>query len=162
MRAETMFKEYKTMKREESILQFQLSRFEGVDADDIILSMQFARPEGDERVQTSTLSDKTASAAVNYRQVMDRMNDEWFQYLFHRYRYVKEELDFFELCLSQLPKVQSAVVTDLLNGDLTWEDIATRHHVSTTMVSKYKKAALKELNARYELRDSQMEAYLLS
>ena len=162
MRAETMFKEYKTMKREESILQFQLSRFEGANADDIILAMQFSHPEGDERVQTSTLSDKTASVAVNYRQVMERMNDEWFQYLFLRYRYVKEELDFFDLCLSQLPGIQSAVMKDLLYGEMTWEDIAARHHVSTTMISKYKKAALKELNARYELRDSQMEAYLLS
>lgn len=162
MKAETMFKEYGNMKREASILQFQLSRFEGIGADDVILAMQFSHPEGEERVQTGTVPDKTASAAVSYRQVMERMNDEWFDYLFLRYRYVKEELDFFDLCLSQLPKVQSAVMKDLLNGEMTWEDIAIRHHVSTTMVSKYKKAALKEMNARYELRDSRMEAYLLS
>lgn len=162
MTAERMFKEYKTMKREESILQFQLSRFEGVSADDIICSMQLAHPEGEERVQTSSLSDRTASVAVNYRQVMERENDEWFRYLFSRYQYVKEELDFFELCLSQLPKVQSAVMHDLLHGDMTWDDIAERHHVSTTMISKYKKAALKEMDARYELRDRQTEAYLLS
>ena len=160
MTAETMFREYKAIKREASVLKFQLGRFEGVSADDIILSMQFSHPGGEERVQTSTLSDKTASVAMNYRHIMERENDEWFKHLFYRYNFIKEELDFFEECVAQLPEVQSGVIMDLLSDDMTWDNIACKYHVSTTMVSKYKKAAMKELNARYELRDRQTEAYL--
>ena len=86
MRAETMMKEYKTMKKELTILQFQLGQFKGVSEEDMILSMQLSHPDGDERVQTSTLSDKTAKVAMNYRQIMEKQNDEWFNFLCYRQR----------------------------------------------------------------------------
>ena len=36
-----------------------------------------------------------------------------------------------------------------------------RYHVSHTMIAKYRKAALKELNREYELRDRQVKAFIL-
>ena len=84
MKAEAMIKEYRTMKKELSVLQFQMSRFQGVDENDLILSMQFSHPEEGDRVQTSNISDKTASVAMNYRRIMERENDEWFDFLWSR------------------------------------------------------------------------------
>ena len=162
MKAEAMFKEYRTMKKELSVLQFQMSRFQGVDENDLILSMQFSHPEEGERVQTSNISDKTASAAMNYRQIMERENDEWFDFLWSRYRYVSEEISFFESSVAALPGNLSGVMRDLVEGELTWESIAMKYHVTTAMIAKYKKKALCELEAMYELRDRQTEAYILS
>lgn len=162
MRAEQMMREYKNMKREMRITKFQLGRFEGVSEEDIIMSMQSGHHDECERVQTSTLSDKTAKVAINYKNIMEKENDEWFGYLFHRYEYLKEELDFFEESVSALPGVLPDVVTDLLDGEMTWENIAGKFHVTTAMVAKYKKKALKELNVMYEMRDRQMESYILS
>ena len=149
------------MKRELQITEFQLSRFKGVDENDIIEAMQFSHPEG-ERVQTSTLSDKTAKVAINYKNIVERENDEWFDFLFHRYEYLKEELDFFTDSVSKLSGVLSGVVTDLLDDDMTWDIMTSKYHVSRTMISKYKKNAIKELDAMYEMRDRQTEAYILS
>ena len=162
MRAEAMFKEYMTMKKELSVLQFQMSQFKGVDENDLILSMQFSHPEGGDRVQTSNISDKTASVAMNYKQRMERENDEWFDFLFSRYRYVSEEVAFFERSVAALPGNLGGVILDLVSGELTWENIAMKYQVTTAMVSKYKKKALSELEAVYELRDRQTEAYILS
>ena len=162
MRAEAMLKEYKTMKKELSVLQFQMSHFKGVDENDLILSMQFSHPEGGDRVQTSNISDKTASVAMNYKRRMERENDEWFDFLFSRYRYVSEEVAFFERSVAALPGNLGGVILDLVSGELTWENIAMKYHVTTAMVSKYKKKALSELEAVYELRDRQTEAYILS
>ena len=162
MRAETMFKEYKTMKKELSVLVFQLKQFHGVDENDIIHSMQYAHPEGGDRVQTSNISDKTASAAMSYRQRMERENDEWFKFLFDRYRYIQEEVDFFEQCISELNETLSGVITDLLDEEMTWVVIAMKYHVSTTMISKYKKTAMKKMDEMYILRDLQTERYILS
>ena len=39
MRAEAMFKEYRTMKKELSVLKFQMCQFKGVDENDFILSI---------------------------------------------------------------------------------------------------------------------------
>uniref|UniRef100_UPI004057C3F9 hypothetical protein n=1 Tax=Agathobacter sp. TaxID=2021311 RepID=UPI004057C3F9 len=161
MTAEIMMKEYSSMKRELSILEFQLQQFKGVDENDIIMAMQFSHQEGD-RVHTSTLSDKTASIAMNYRKIMARENDEWFDFLWNRYQFLKAELDFFEHSVERLNGQLPSVIRDLLNKDLTWDSIAGKYHVSTTMISKYRKAAIKELNACYELRDRQAEAFMLS
>lgn len=150
------------MKKELEVLQFQMSHFKGVEENDLILSMQFSHPEGGERVQTSSISDKTASVAMNYKQRMERENDEWFSFLFSRYRYVSEEVAFFENSVAALPGNLSGVIQDLVMGELTWENIAMKYHVTTAMIAKYKKKALRELEAVYELRDRQTEVYILS
>lgn len=46
------------MERDIGILEFELSRFEGVLYDDVIESLCFSHPQGD-KVQTSGISDKT-------------------------------------------------------------------------------------------------------
>lgn len=148
------------MKRELQITSFQLRRFEGVSEKDIILSMQLGRHDDCERVQTGTLSDKTAKVAMNYKNIMERENDEWFYYLFHRYEYLKEEIDFLEESISALPGVLPDVIMDLLDGELTWENIAGKYHVTTAMIAKYKKKALKELDTVFEMRDRQTESYM--
>ena len=76
MRAERMIKEYPNLKRELSVLEFQLSRCEGIDYDTVISSLTFSKPEG-ERVQTSGVSDVTARAALAYRKFhLGRTDDE--------------------------------------------------------------------------------------
>lgn len=160
MRAEQMMKEYKNMKRELQITEFQLSRFKGVDENDIIEAMQFSHPEG-ERVQSSTLSDKTAKAALNYKNIAERENDEWFDFLIQRHEYLREELDFFTDSVSKLPGVLPGIITDLLDGGMTWDMMTSKYHVSRTMISKYKKSAMKELDMMYEMRDRQTETYIL-
>ena len=127
------------MKKELTVTEFQLRQFQGVSEQDMIDSMLYAHPEG-ERVQTSTLSDKTANIAIKYRTAIERENDEWYGFLFHRYMFLKEELDFFEHAVNGLDE---------------------RHRSIITMIAKYRKAALKELDKQYELRDRQVEAFVL-
>ena len=162
MRAEMMFKEYKNMKRELSVLEFQLRRFEGVNEEEILEAMCFSHPVGDERIQTSTISDKTAKIALNYKHVAESENDDWYDFLLKRYKSLYEEITFFEHSVLELEGVLSEVIMDLLQGELTWESMMKKYNVSHAMIGKYRKAAIKELDARYELRDKQTEAYILS
>ena len=64
MTAEVMMKEYKNMKKELTVTEFQLRQFQGVSEQDMIDSMLYSHQEG-ERAQTSTLSDKTAKTALD-------------------------------------------------------------------------------------------------
>lgn len=162
MRAETMMKQYKQMKLELQVTEMQLQRFTGVTEDDVISMMSFSHPSGDERVQTSGTSDKTAKVALNYRKVMARENDEWYDFLLKRYLKLKEEIEFFEESVKRLSGELPEIITDLLGTDITWDMIATKHHVSRTMISKYRKAAIKELDAMYEVREKCESEYMLS
>lgn len=88
MNMDKLFKEYGNWKRDLGILEFELSRFQGVPYDDVIESLCFSNPQGD-RVQTSGVSDKTGKAAIIYRQVKNRMDDDWFDYLMERHKSIK-------------------------------------------------------------------------
>lgn len=162
MRAEQMMNEYKSMKKELGILEFQLSQFKGLTEDDIILSMQLSHPDGDERVQTSTLSDKTAKVAMNYRKIMERENDEWYKFLWERYKKMTEEVTFFESSVQKLSGVFPELIMDLLDDDITWDEMMIKYHISRTTISKYRKRAIMELNEQYEIRDRQIESFILS
>ena len=153
MTADAMMKEYKNMKKELTVTEFQLRQFQGVSEQDMIDSMLYSHQEG-ERVQTSTLSDKTANIAIKYKAAMERENDEWYMFL-------KEELDFFEHAVNGLDERHRSIITDLLDEDMTWDIMMERYHVSHTMIGKYRKAALKELDKQYEMRDRQVEAFVL-
>lgn len=160
MRAEAMMNEYHTMKKELSVLDFQLSQFKGVDESDIIHSMTLAHPEGSDRVQTSNISDKTATVALNYRQVMERENDEWFNFLWNRYRYINEEVAFFENCVGALPDILPTLVMDLIEKNETWDELSLKYSVGRSTITKYRKKAIVLLDEMYELRDRQTEAYI--
>ena len=152
MTAEVMMNEYRNMKRELTVTEFQLRQFQGVSEQDMIDSMLYSHQEG-ERVQTSTLSDKTANIAINLKSAVEREN------LFQRYKYLKEELDFFEYAVSKLK--YKNIIMDLLDEDVTWDAMMEKYHVSHSMIAKYRKKAIKELNIQYELRDRQVEAFVL-
>jgi len=148
VRAERMIKEYLKMKRELSVLEFQLSRCDGIDYDTVISSLTFSKPEG-ERVQTSGVSDGTARAALAYRKVADRMSDEWFAYLAEQYGQIKEELDFFEHAVRGFSGKLPEIMWDMVVERSTWEELMMKYHISHTMVAKYRKKAIKELDWSY-------------
>lgn len=161
MRAEEVFREYHNMKKELSVLEFQLQRFQGVSEDDLITAMCFSHPESDERVQTSSLSDKTAKVAINYRAVAEKENDEWYDFLWRRYRYLKEEIDFFEHGVQNLDGTLADIMADLLKGDMSWDDIQNQYCISRMMITRYRKKALDNLQNLYDLREQQVADYIL-
>ena len=89
MDVERIFKEYWEWKRSLALLEFELGRFQGIPYEDVIESLCFSKPQG-ERVQTSGTSDKTGMTAMVYRQVKERLDDEWFDFLLGRYKQMKE------------------------------------------------------------------------
>jgi hypothetical protein len=124
--------------------------------------MAFSHPDNDERVQTSSLSDKTAKIALNYKKVMERENDEWYDFLLDRHRKLSEEISFFEDSVRNLRSVPPQFVMDMVSGEDTWEDLATKYHISRRSVGNYRKMAVKELDVMYGLREKCMAEYMLS
>lgn len=160
METEKLFKEYRSWKKDMGLLEFELSRFEGVPYEDVIRSMCLGRPQG-ERVQGGGTSDKTGNAAVKYRQVKERLDDDWFDYLLGRYQAVKEELEFFEYAVGQLSGRLPEVVRDMVMEDMTWRELSEKYSVSEAMIGKYRKRALAEMKELYLMRERTAGQYLL-
>lgn len=161
MDVEKLFKEYGKWKRDMALLEFELSRFQGVPYDDVIESLCFSNPQGD-RVQTSGTSDKTGKTAIIYRQVKERMDDEWFEFLIGQYKSIREEREFFEYAVKQLSGKLPEMVQDMVMEKMTWRELSGKYDVSETMIAKYRKKAIIELAAIYEIREQTESRYLLS
>lgn len=161
MDVEKLFKEYHIWKRDIDFFEFELSRFEGVPYDDVIGSLCFSRPGGD-KVQTSGVSDKTGKAAIIYRQVKERLDDEWFDFLIDKYKSIRDDIEFFEFGIGQLSGKLPEIIRDMVIEQLTWRELSGKYDVSETMIAKYRKKAISELTAIYQLREQTAGQYFLS
>lgn len=160
-RIEKLIRDYPKKKIELECLRHQICNFRGVTETDMIDSMFFSQPEGD-RVQTSGTSDKTAKIAINYRQRMERINNEWYEHLEKQYMELSEEIRFFECAVSSLPGVPGEVMADLVLKEMTWEKVAEKYYISRRTVGNYRAKAITELEKLYDRHDEELVAYMLS
>ena len=149
------------MKQEMTVLEFKIKDFQGIRKEDVIESMNFSKPQG-ERVQESMVSDKTGKAAAYYRRVADRLDDEYFDELFRRYLYLKEEIDFFGFLTTQLSGRLPEFVRDMIMEQMNWNDLMGKYCISYSTVGRYRKKAAREMNQMYEFRDEVDTEYMLS
>ncbi len=160
-RVERIIKDYPNMIMERDCLREQIRNFRGITEGEVIDAMNFSSLEG-ERVQTSSISDKTASIAVTYRERVCRINQEWLDHLSRKLLVLEEEIGFFHAALRALPPELAPLMWDLAVERLNWDFVEDKYHISRFTVSKYRKKALRELDRLYAAHDSDMADYLLS
>ena len=162
MKAETMFKDYNKMKREMAFLELQLQSFTGLSVEDMITSMTFTGEPEVDRVQTSGTSDKTCSIALDYRKRLAQENADYCRFLYDKYAQIKKEIDFFENGIRTLGEKKSDVLLEMLDGELTWDQIADQYGICKKTITNYKKQAIKMLNSLYQQRDAMEIEFMLS
>ncbi len=159
-RIEAILKSYPEMVRKRNCLAYQIAHFKGLSAEEVIESMYTPRQDG-ERVQTSTISDKTAQIAMVYQERRERMNREWYEYLEKQLQSVQDELCFLESAISSLSGVLPEFMRDLVIERMTWDALESKYHISRFTVSAYRKKAICELEACYAAREKTLASYLL-
>ena len=161
VRIEKLIAEYPDMVRDRKCLAYQIAHFRGLSAEEVIESMYTPRQDG-ERVQTSSLSDKTAQIAMNYRDRLNQMNREWYEHLEKRYLMLSEDVRFFEAALTALSGYLPDFMTDMVVNGCTWDYLCEHYHISRTMVAKNRRKAIVELEELYRKHDDEMVSYMLS
>lgn len=149
------------MKTELRCLEHQIKNFKGISETEMIESMNFNSPEG-ERVQTSNISNKPASIALNYHARMEEINREWYEHLEKRYLMLSEDVRFFEAALTALSGYLPDFMTDMVVHGCTWDYLCEHYHISRTMVAKNRRKAIVELDELYRKHDDEMVSYMLS
>lgn len=149
------------MKTELRCLEHQIKNFKGISETEMIESMNFSGPEG-ERVQTSNISNKPASIALNYHVRMEEINREWYEHLEKRYLMLSEDVRFFEAALTALSGYLPDFMTDMVVHGCTWDYLCEHYHISRTMVAKNRRKAIVELDELYRKHDDEMVSYMLS
>ncbi len=159
-RIEAILKSYPEMVQKRNCLAYQIAHFKGLSAEEVIESMYTPRQDG-ERVQTSTISDKTAQIAMAYQERRERMNREWYEYLEAQLKSLNDELVFFEAALDSLSGRLPCIMRDMVIDHLTWNELAQKYYVSQRMIGKYRKKAIAELELLYADRETKDITFLL-
>ncbi|MGI6721754.1 MAG: hypothetical protein ACOX4I_04225 [Anaerovoracaceae bacterium] len=158
---ENIIRDYPKKKQELECLKHQIMDFRGISEEDMIDSMCFKQPEG-ERVESSGTSDKTGKIAVSYKDKMEHINSDWYEYLERKYFNLAEEIRFFESALAALSGDLPDIMTDMIIHNCTWDCLCSMYHVSRTMIAKYRRKAIRELDVLYENHENEMVEYMLS
>ena len=158
MKAEEMFKQYKSMCKELSMTAYEISHFTGISQEDIIEVLTFIRFD-DETGRYKSTSRRTEDIALISKELTEIKNREWFKYLLDRYQYLDDEISFFEYSIRQMGEKKADILFELLDGDLTWDQIADAYHVSRSLLSVYRKQAIKELDRCYAMREQLQEGF---
>ena len=156
-RVEYIMRNYDTMRRDLAVLESELDNFRGITPQEVLDTMQFS---GD-RVQTSNVSDKTCTIAINYRDRLEQINRDWLKHLADEYTSLKEELDFFDTAVSQLSGYLPGLIHDLVVERETWDMVMGKYHICRKTVANARKKAIAELDVLYRKHDQRMAAYLL-
>lgn len=127
-RIEKIMQEYQQMVMERTCLENQILNFKGITETEMIDSMYFSHPEG-ERVQTSGVSEKTATIAMTYRNKMERINLDWREHLEKKHSMLAEELIFFEAAVLSLSGIRYMNISNV-------EDSASISGVSAKLEGK--------------------------
>lgn len=159
-RIEELLKSYPEMVQKRNCLAYQLAHFKGLSAEEVIESMYTPRQDG-ERVQTSTLSDKTAQIAMAYRERQERMNQEWYGYLEAQLKALNDELVFLEAAIRSLPGTQAGIMWDMIVEQMKWDAIEQKYRISHTTLYRQRRRAISELENLYAHQDHELAAYLL-
>ena len=158
MRAEDMFKHYKDLRQELAMITFEISHFTGISQEDVIEVMTFQHDD-EVKVQNSDISKRTEDIALILNELYQNKNNEWYKYLADRWNYLDDEISFFEFCIEQLGGRKADIVFELIDGDLTWDNIADQYHVSRSMIAVYRNQAIKEINRLYDMREQERKRF---
>lgn len=160
--AERLFMNYEVMQKEVKLLRHQLENFVGITEDEMIDTMVFGGQRDEPRVTMTKRHDRTETIALSFREKTAAANRELYQFLSDRYLKLIQDMAFFETAVKQLPEELSEFVTALVIESKTWDDVVEICHISRSSISYWKKKAIRELDIIYQLKQKQLEDYLLS
>lgn len=143
-----------------SLLKKQIENYVPVTAEDLIDSMTFSQP-GDDRVQTSNISDKTCSIALHFRDRVNQLNEEAIGSWVKEYDRLDTEIAFLEHCIRNLPADLYDVMSMLVLDGASWEEVGAMLFISRKAISFRRRKAIEIMTLEYQKRASKIEAVIL-
>lgn len=157
--AEKLIADYPKMMSTRSFLKKQIKSYVPLTVEDMIESITFSQPGG-ERVQTSSLSDKTCIAPIHYRDLVYKMNEDEIGVWVKEYNYLDEEI--LEQSIRNLPgDLYDVMCILVLDGD-SWDKAQMYLDMSRMAIARRRKEARSILTTGYQKRASRIEAEILS
>ena len=144
---ERKLENYSAIEREIAVLQFELEHPVTVSENEMQEAMNYAK--GDGGGSKGHISDKTMYIALNYRQVLDRINHDAITGVSIRLLHLEQEISRLKFYVSLLDIRQSQVLRQAYFEQMTNEEISKSINLATRTVQDIKKRAIDALTDMY-------------
>lgn len=148
---ECLLKNYNEILKDIEQLKFEYETYKNIESDEVIESLNFSS-NGEERIQTSNISDKTCKIALIYNEAAKRMNKESREEIYKMMKATEIEMTKLNYYIERLdPKVKE-VIKNIFIEKLQWKDICEKCSVSEKTLSKYRKKGIDEIINMFDLK----------
>ena len=140
---------YNQMKAEIETLKFELHNLEMMKDTEIIEALTFSSSLS-ERVDTSTISDKTEKIAISYQEKMLKMKQEAELEITNRLSVLTTETDRLNFYIDKLPPLEASVLKEYYFDKYSWRDLQDLKGISTKTLIRHRDEGLRRLVQLYE------------
>jgi len=148
---EDLLKNYHQIKHEIALLKFDMQNFKGVNYDEMIELLNFAKPEIEGR-HGSGISDKTGRIALVYRDIADTTKRKAVEEICNEIIDKQAEIDRLDYCISCLDEKLANIINAIYIKKMTWAQIMNKLYISQRSIGRYRKNAIDSLAALYEFK----------
>ncbi|WP_147565032.1 sigma factor-like helix-turn-helix DNA-binding protein [Clostridium tyrobutyricum] len=148
---EYLLKNYNEILKDIEQLKFELKTFKDIESDEVIESLNFSSPN-DEKISTSSISDKTCKIALIYNEVTNRMNKESREEIYRMMKATEFEITRLNYCIDRLEPQVKEVVKKIFIEKLSWSETCEKCDISQKTLNKYKKKGVSEIVEIFDLR----------
>lgn len=148
-RMEELILKYKNNYRRIQKLEERIAQLT-VTKEEVIKEQMFSPTDG-EHVQTSNVTDRTASVAATVDKILEKYNEEL---AFERVQYEQEKASLekenalVEEALNEFEVEKREFAKDLIRG-VKWDVLSERYHVSRATVANWRKEVICKLETSY-------------
>lgn len=148
---EYLLKNYNEILKDIEQLKFEYNAYKDIESDEVIESLNFSSVS-DEKIQSSSVSDKTCKIALIYREATKRMNKESREEIYKMIKVSELEISRLDYCIDRLEPNIREVVKEIFFEGLQWKDISIKNSISEKTLNKYRKKGIEEIISMFDLR----------
>jgi len=144
-----LLENYKEMQTMLSMLKLELESFQEMSNEEALESLVYARAVG-ERVQTSSISNKTASVSIIYKEFAKRINRENRAEIVNSILPLEYELKLLEMAVEGLPVKEKNIIKEIYFVGISAMEVAYKNNITEQWLFKIRRCAISKLASFYE------------
>ena len=148
---EYLLKNYNEILKDIEQLKFEYKTFIDIEPNEVIESLNFSS-NSEERIQTSSISDKTCKIALIYGEATKRMNKESREEILKMMKATEIEMERLDYCIERLEPQVKEVIRKIFMESLQWKDICSKNSISEKTLNKYRKKGIEDIILMFDLR----------
>lgn len=148
---ECLLKNYNEILKDIEQLKYEYEAYKDIEADEVIESFNFSS-NSEERIQTSSVSDKTCKIALIYNEATKRMNKESREEIYIMMKATEIEMARLNYCIERLEPMAKEVLKDIFIEKLQWKEISLKCAISQKTLNKYRKKGIDGIVSMFDLK----------